>query len=202
MLTVNAEGVASCTEFRRLDDIAGIAVDLRYGTPNNFVRRNLYEGLDCAWLHVDAAKGLAEAVAWLASCRPGATLLVLDALRPQRVQEQLWDALQGSPLVSYIAEPTRGSIHSFGMALDVTVLGEHGVELDMGTAFDDLSELSHPALEGQMLAEGKLTQEQLANRQLLRNAMLHAGFSGIKSEWWHFDFGDRELVRLTYRRVL
>lgn len=202
MLTVNIEGVASCAEFRRLGDIAGITVDLRYGTPANFVGHNLYEGLDCAWLHVDAAKALEASVLWLAQCRPGAKLMVLDALRPQRVQEQLWDALQGTPLLGYIAEPIRGSIHSFGMALDVTVVDENGIELDMGTAFDDLSELSHPALEGTMLAQGRLTQAQLGNRQLLRNAMLHAGWVGIKSEWWHFDFGDRELVRLTYRRVL
>ncbi len=202
MLTVNSEGVASCPEFRRLSDIAGIAVDLRYATPDNFFGKNLYQGLDCAWLHRDAAAALASSVAWLAEYRPGATLLVLDALRPQRVQEQLWEALQGTDLVSYIAEPSRGSIHSFGMALDLTVLGEDGKELDMGSAFDDLSERSHPALEGIMLARGDLTQEQFGNRQLLRNAMLHSGWVGINSEWWHFDCGDRELVRLTYRRVL
>lgn len=202
MLTVNSEGVASCPEFRRLSDIAGIAVELRYATPDNFFGKDLYQGLDCAWLHRDAAAALELSVAWLAEYRPGATLLILDALRPQRVQEQLWEALQGTDLIGYIADPVRGSVHSFGMALDLTVIGENGVELDMGTAFDDLSERSHPALEGIMLARGDLTQEQFANRQLLRNAMLHGGWVGINSEWWHFDCGDRELVRLTYRRVL
>lgn len=202
MLTVNSEGVASCPEFRRLSDIAGIAVELRYARPDNFFGSDLYQGLDCAWLHRDAAAALELSVAWLAEYRPGATLLILDALRPQRVQQQLWEALQGTDLIGYIADPVRGSVHSFGMALDLTVIGENGVELDMGTAFDDLSERSHPALEGIMLARGDLTQEQFANRQLLRNAMLHGGWVGINSEWWHFDCGDRELVRLTYRRVL
>ncbi len=202
MLTVNSEGVANCPEFRRLSDIAGIAVDLRYARPDNFFGKDLYQGLDCAWLHRDAAAALELSVAWLAEYRPGATLLILDALRPQRVQEQLWEALQGTDLIGYIADPVRGSVHSFGMALDLTVIGENGVELDMGTAFDDLSERSHPAQEGIMLARGDLTQEQFANRQLLRNAMLHGGWVGINSEWWHFDCGERELVRLTYRRVL
>jgi D-alanyl-D-alanine dipeptidase len=202
MLTVNSEAIASCEEFRRLDDIAGIAVELRYATPDNFTGRKQYQGLDCAWLHRDAAKALEASVAYLAEYRPGATLLVLDALRPQRVQEQLWESLQGTDLLSYLAEPTRGSIHSFGMAVDVTVLDEDGNELDMGTEFDDLSERSHPAREGLMLARGELTQHQLGNRQLLRNAMLAGGWVGINSEWWHFDCGDRELVRLTYRRVL
>jgi D-alanyl-D-alanine dipeptidase len=72
----------------------------------------------------------------------------------------------------------------------------------MGTGFDDLTELSHPALEQSHLAGGQLTGQQLANRLLLREAMNHAGFVGIRTEWWHFDCGDRDLVRQTFRRVL
>jgi D-alanyl-D-alanine dipeptidase len=118
------------------------------------------------------------------------------------VQQQLWDALDGTGLRMYLADPARGSIHSFGMALDITLLDAHGRELDMGTGFDDLSERSHPALEAVLLARGELTAAQVANRQLLRDAMTHTGFVGINSEWWHFDCGDRDLVRRTYRRVL
>ena len=102
----------------------------------------------------------------------------------------------------YLANPERGSIHSFGMALDVTLLDEHGLELDMGTGFDDLTERSHPALELEMLARHEITQAHIDNRQLLRDAMAHAGFAGIRSEWWHYDFGDRDVVRTTYKRVI
>ncbi|MES2258682.1 MAG: M15 family metallopeptidase [Pseudomonadota bacterium] len=200
--TLRSEEVPASAEFRHLRDIAGIAVDLRYATPDNFVGRDLYSPLDCAWLHRDAAAALEQAVAWLARHRPGHTLLVLDALRPQRVQEQLWAALQGTDLLGYIAEPSRGSIHSFGMALDVTLLDAQGRELDMGTGFDDLSERSHPALEEVLLARGEIGAQQVANRQLLRDAMFQAGFVGINSEWWHFDCGDRVLVRREYTRVL
>lgn len=189
-------------QFRHLSSIAGIAVDLRYATPDNFVGRDLYSPFDCAWLHRDAAAALEQAVAWLAACRPDLHLLVLDALRPQRVQQQLWDALQGTELLGYLAEPVRGSIHSFGMALDVTLADAAGRELDMGTGFDDLSERSHPALELSMLERGEITEQQVANRRLLRDAMFQAGFFGINSEWWHFDCGDRVLVRQNYRRVL
>jgi D-alanyl-D-alanine dipeptidase len=72
----------------------------------------------------------------------------------------------------------------------------------MGTGFDDLSELSHPDLEPALLAAGAITQAQIDNRQLLRDAMAQAGFVGIRSEWWHYDCGDRELVRRTYQRVM
>lgn len=200
--SLQLEAVGSDPQFRHLSSIAGIAVDLRYATPDNFVGRDLYSPIDCAWLHRDAATALEQAVAWLAAHRPDHHLLVLDALRPQRVQQQLWDALQGTELLGYIAEPSRGSIHSFGMALDITIVGPDGHELDMGTGFDDLSERSHPALELSLLESREITQEQVAHRRLLRDAMFQAGFFGINSEWWHFDCGDRVLVRQTYTRVL
>ena len=196
------EDIDSCDEFRHLRSIVGIAIDLRYASADNFVGRDLYSPFDCAWLHRDAAAALEQAVGWLARTRPGATLLVLDALRPQRVQQQLWDALDGTELRMYLADPERGSIHSFGMALDITILDEAGRELDMGTGFDDLTERSHPLLEPAMVACGALNEAQVGHRRLLRDAMGQAGFRGINSEWWHFDCGDREQVRAAYIRVL
>lgn len=199
---VASEDIAGSPEFRHLSSIEGIAVDLRYASANNFVGRDLYSPFDCAWLHRDAAAALETVVAWLAARRPGHTALVLDALRPQRIQQQLWDRLEGTGLQMYLANPERGSIHSYGMALDLTILDEAGRELDMGTGFDDMTELSHPALEEGLVAAGHLSEAQVANRQLLRDAMMQAGFVGINTEWWHFDCGDRNLVRQTFRRVL
>ena len=196
------EDIAASPDFRRLSSIAGIAVELRYATPDNFVGRDLYSPFDCAWLHREAAAALEQVVAWLAARRPDCRVLVLDALRPQRVQEQLWAALQGTDLLGYLAPPERGSIHSFGMALDLTLLDPDGCELDMGTAFDDLSERSQPVREAAMLDSGAITHAQVANRQLLRDAMAQAGWVGIGSEWWHFDHGDRQRVRQTFQRVL
>ena len=200
--TLPVESIANHPDFRPLASIAGIEVDLRYATGNNFVGRDLYSPLDCAWLHRHAAEGLEKTRQWLAVSRPDVGLLVLDALRPQRVQEQLWAALQGTDLLGYLANPVRGSIHSFGMAVDITLVDRDGNELDMGTPFDDLSERSQPALEDTMLARGELSAEQIANRRLLRDAMIHGGFIGISSEWWHFDCGDRNVVRAEYTRVL
>ncbi|WP_141836657.1 M15 family metallopeptidase [Herbaspirillum sp. SJZ107] len=200
--TIASEDIAGDPAFRHLSTIAGIGVDLRYATPHNFTGRDLYSPFDCAWLHRDAAAALERAVAWLARHAPGHTLLVLDALRPQRVQQQLWDALDGTGLRIYLADPARGSIHSYGMALDVTLLDPAGRELDMGTGFDDMTELSHPALEEGFLRAGALTDQQVAQRRLLRDAMVQAGFVGINTEWWHFDCGDRDHVRQTFRRVL
>jgi D-alanyl-D-alanine dipeptidase len=195
---MRCEDIQAHPDFRALGSIEGIEVDLRYAGPNNFVGRNLYGAIDCAWLHREAAAGLVRVVNWLLQRHPGAHLLVLDALRPHRVQELLWQHLEGTPLRLYLADPARGSIHSFGMAVDVTLLDASGAELDMGTGFDDLSVLSHPDMEDLHLAQGRLSKLQLANRMVLRTALTAHGFHGIHSEWWHFDFGDKERVRQGY----
>ena len=200
--TIKIESVADCVDFCRLDSIQGTHVDIRYGSVQNFVGRDLYGAIDCAWLHRDAATALALAVDWLQKRRPDVKILILDALRPQRVQETLWQALAGTDLQMYLADPARGSIHSFGMAIDLTLIDANGSELDMGTPFDDLTVYSHPALEEKFLAEGVLSALQIQNRRLLRDAMIHAGFHGINTEWWHFDCGDRLKVRANYARVL
>ncbi len=162
----------------------------------------MYDGYDCAWLHRDAANALTKVAADLRTTRPQLRLLVLDALRPQRVQELMWNSLEGTDLRKYLASPDRGSIHSFGMAVDITLIDAQGRELDMGTPFDDLSERSHPALESELLQRGELTSEQIANRQILRDVMLANGWQGISTEWWHFDCGDRIVVRQNYTRIL
>ncbi len=200
--TLRIEDLAAEPNFCRLSQLDGLRIDLRYGSADNFAGRDLYGDLDCAWLHRDASDALAAALASLQAEHPNLSLLILDALRPQRVQEALWQALEGTPLTMYLAHPTKGSIHSFGMAVDVTLIDQDHRELDMGTRFDDLTQLSHPAFENQFLAEGRLTPVQLANRLLLRRVMTQNGFHGISTEWWHFDCGDRDLVRAQYRRVL
>ena len=197
---IQIEDIASHPDFRPLASLQrGIAADLRYATADNFVGHSVYAGIDCAWLRREAADALEHAAAWLAERRPGYRLLVLDALR---VQQRLWDELQGTPLTMYLANPERGSIHSFGMAVDLTLLDPQGREVDMGSGFDEMTLASHPDHEAEHLALGALQSEHLVERGWLRAAMREAGFHGITTEWWHFDFGDRVAVRRDLPRVL
>jgi D-alanyl-D-alanine dipeptidase len=200
--TLPIESLPGHRDFRALASVRGIRVDLRYASPDNFVGADLYSPFDCAWLHAEGAAKLAAAAQELARRRSDLELVVLDALRPQRVQERLWNQLEGTGLQGYLAPPERGSIHSFGMAVDITIAAPGRTELDMGTPFDDLTELSHPALEEHFLANGQLKPAQLANRRLLRDVMSAAGWQGISREWWHFDAGDRERIRAEFVRVL
>jgi zinc D-Ala-D-Ala dipeptidase len=198
---LRVEDIAGHRAFRRLDSLRGVPYDLRYAGTNNFANLNLYGAMDCAWLRTEAAEGLEAAAAWLARQRPGWRILVLDALRPQRVQEAIWHDVVGTPMEHYFANPHRGSIHSFGMAVDVTLIDPHGREADMGSGFDEMSEASHPALHAGHLASGVLSLAQVAERDCLHDAMVHGGFHGIPTEWWHFDHGDREYVRRELPRV-
>lgn len=68
---MRCEDIASHPDFRRLSDIPGISVDLRYAGLHNFVGRNLYGNLDCGWLHREAARALERAAAFLAQQAPG-----------------------------------------------------------------------------------------------------------------------------------
>lgn len=201
-LGIRCEDVPTHVDFVPLGALRGIDVDLRYATPRNFVGHDVYGSLDCAYLRREAAQALQQAADWLHARQPQWRLVVFDALRPQRVQERLFAELSGTPLALYLAHPDRGSIHSFGMAVDVGLLDAEGAELDMGAGFDEMDAISHPEFEAEMLALGRLRGEHLQRRGWLRAAMREAGFAGINTEWWHFDFGDRAAVRRDLPRVL
>ena len=200
--TISIDALGSSPDFRALGTLPQVCVDLRYASTRNLLGHDLYSPHDCAWLHAEAAAALELSAQWLQAHHPELRLCVLDAARPHRVQELFWTHVQGTPMERYFANPARRSIHSFGMAVDLTLLDAQGHELDMGTGFDDTTELSHPALEDHLAAQGLLRSEHLRHRALLRHAMQHGGWQGIATEWWHFDFGDRETVRARYQLIV
>ncbi len=152
----------------------GVVIDLVYAGSNNIAGRIVYQTAQCA-LHKDAAPLLLRASALARSA--GYTLKVFDGYRPPAAQHIFWSAL---PDAQYVADPSQGSHHSRGTAVDVTLLDGHGVELDMGTGFDAMEDASHHDYADLPAAVQK-------NRLLLLGIMLHAGFRGIKSEWWHYE---------------
>ena len=200
--TISIDAVGSSPDFRALGMLPQVRVDLRYASTRNLLGHDLYSPHDCAWLHAEAAAALELSAQWLQAHHPELRLCVLDAARPHRVQELFWTHVQGTPMERYFANPARRSIHSFGLAVDLTLLDAQGHELDMGTGFDDTTELSHPALEDQFAAQGRLQPEHLRHRAILRHAMQHGGWQGIATEWWHFDFGDRDAVRAGFRLIV
>jgi len=178
-----------------------IRVELKYASVDNFMRSAVYGEFKKAWLRKDAAIKLAQANKYLKELRPDLTLLVGDALRPRRISWKMWKELSGSPMQRYVADPRAGSMHNYGCAVDITISDMNGKRLDMGTPLDFFGELAQPRYEERFLTEGQLTEEQVANRRLLRKVMYRAGFHGINNEWWHFEAFDKKHIRKTYSIV-
>jgi zinc D-Ala-D-Ala dipeptidase len=152
----------------------GVEIDLLYATRRNFTGQPIYRRAGC-YLHPDAACLLTKA-ADLA--RPhGLRLRILDAFRPAEAQWVLWRHL---PDADYIADPRRGSPHSMGAAVDLTVIDDaSGGELDMGTGFDDMRPLSWHG-------DTTISAAAQKNRLLLLGIMTSAGFDFYRNEWWHY----------------
>lgn len=170
-------------ESKNLVDIAlafpQSAIDLKYSTADNLTGQPIYRDARCL-LHDDAAKALAKSID-IAKVA-GYSLLILDAYRPPAAQAILW---QACPNQDYVAPLTRGSNHSRGTAVDVTLIDEQGEIVDMGTGFDEMSEHSHPYHPAVPLQAQR-------NRLMLNAIMLGGGFTGIATEWWHFELPGSE----------
>ncbi len=180
-----------------------ILVELRYSGTNNFMDMDVYGDLENAYLQPEVAQMLALASDSLRAEYPHFKLLVYDGARPRRIQQILWDVVD-IPLEErskYVADPKKGSIHNFGCAVDLTVADENGNPLDMGTEYDNFTPLAHIDNEEELISSGSLTADQHANRLILREAMLKAGFQTISSEWWHFNAFPDELTKSRFKII-
>jgi zinc D-Ala-D-Ala dipeptidase len=155
-------------------DTHGVDIDLVYATARNLTGKPIYQHAHCLLLEpAEAALRTAIAIAR----DSGLTLRIFDAYRPPQAQQVLWDFL---PDPTYIADVKRGSNHSRGAAVDLTLVDANGEALEMGTGFDAMtieSEHFHPGLP----------ESVQRNRLMLLGVMHAAGFTHIKSEWWHYE---------------
>lgn len=176
-----------------------IYVDLRYASTRNFMGINLYGDLHHAYLQKEVAESLQKAQSLLQSKHPGYSLLLFDGFRPRRVQQIMWQSvkLPVKEKIKFLSNPSKGSLHNFGAAVDLTIIDSNCTPLDMGTAYDYVGHKAYPRLETQMLKDGVLDSAQLKNRILLRNLLKEVGFSSITTEWWHFNYCSRKEA---YRR--
>jgi zinc D-Ala-D-Ala dipeptidase len=182
---------------------SSIFVDMKYASSDNFLGKDIYDGLVRAYLQPDVAQMLVRAQVFLKEIKPGYSLIVYDAARPRSAQQKLWDAVDApfDEKVKFLSNPANGSIHNFGAAVDVGIVDKNGKELDMGTEFDHMGELAYTTIEQQLLEDGLLQADHIENRKLLRRVMRHGGFWGIQTEWWHFNACTRDEAREKYQII-
>ena len=169
---------------RRLIDIRliepTIMVEARYATANNFTGGPLpgYEA-NRALLRREVASALARVQKRARD--EGFALKVFDAYRPVRATLAMldWTERTGQQKLvrdGYIASRSR---HNLGVAVDLTLIGGDGQELDMGTPFDTFSAAAHTKNAAGVVA---------LNRALLVRLMEAEGFASYDKEWWHFSY--------------
>lgn len=171
-----------------------VVLDMKYATSDNFMKANVYGGFSRCFLAPLAAKQFHNACMDLRRHHPDLQFRVWDSLRPRSVQAHFYKHLEGTPFQNYVAAPEPGSLHNFGLALDLTLQFRDGNVLDMGTYFDDFNDLAQPALEAQFLKDGTLTLQQYQNRLVLRQLLENQGFQVLPHEWWHFNALEKNKV--------
>lgn len=174
LISLNANAQAILVDVRSVDPT--ITVDLRYASRRNFLGHSLYPRGTHALARPEIASSLAAAQGLLRRYQYG--LKIWDAYRPVAVQAMLWQASHNS---DYVANPEvgAGSLHSWGIAVDATLVDSRTRDVRMPTDFDDFT----PAA---MLHYMGSSPEIRSNLRLLRFAMYKAGFCGLRTEWWHF----------------
>ena len=180
------------------DVVPDVILEIRYYSSFNFVgtRVDGYEQ-PVALMTREAARAL-KAVSDEAISL-GYRLKIWDTYRPQmavdhfcRWGENVTDTLTKRYFYPYLDKDVvfdqgyiaRRSGHSRGSVVDLTLVDmKTGRDIDMGYGFDWFGGESHPDYRG-------ITEEQYANRMLLRELMLKHGFRPIEEEWWHFVLKD------------
>ncbi len=153
-----------------------IVTEVRYATENNFTGKILYP-TDKVYIRKIVGESIVNANNYLTS-KYNYRLKIFDGFRPISVQRQMWEIF---PDPNYVADPSTGSRHNRGAAVDLTIIDSTGTQLDMGTEYDNFTEKAH-------YDYAELPEAVKANRKLLREVMIKFGFEPLETEWWHFDF--------------
>lgn len=164
------------SDFVRLKDLSSDFVyELKYATPDNFLKQAVYDCGEC-YLRKSTAEALVKANE--AFKQLGYRIKLFDCYRPLSVQKKMWKILPGT---HYVANPAKGSKHNRGAAVDLTLVDAEGKELYMGTPFDFFGKEAHHTYT-------EHSKEVLENRKLLKETLNKYNFKSIYSEWWHYEY--------------
>jgi D-alanyl-D-alanine dipeptidase len=184
LLSLGALAAGAEPRYDNLVDVRSIdptiAIELRYGTSRNLTGRALYPPETPALVRPSVAARLVKAQKYL---RPlGYRLKIWDAYRPMAVQMELWRVTRKA---EFVADPLEGdgSLHTWGVAVDVTLVDSKGREVAMPTGFDEFT----PAAKLRYSGDDPAIKMHI---KALRDAMHKAGFVGEINEWWHFVASD------------
>ncbi len=190
---------AGLIDVQRLDP--SIRVDLvNSNADHNFFGEDFYHGLQQAYLQRSVAKKVVRAQKHLQRRRPGHALQIMDAARPRSVSRAMYEMMKDTRFRKYVAHPAKGSMHNYGAAVDITIADAEGELLDMGFNPFYKSKLFAAVSFGWSKLRGS-TDQQKANRALLKRIMVNAGFIPLAHEWWHFSGCSRKQARKRFKII-
>jgi D-alanyl-D-alanine dipeptidase len=190
--------VEKLEDWEEVSGISNLVIKMPYASFDNFTGHNLYCDIQRAFLHKDAMKKLKWAAALLKKKEPNYKFILFDAARPNHAQEMLRAAVRGTPWQHFVSSPAKGSIHAYGMAVDIGLLNERGEFVDVGLPYDSFAFYAGKGGEKQALEQGLLTKAQIENREFLRSIMGQNGWISLSSEWWHFNAAPGDTIRANY----
>ncbi len=157
-----------------------IVIDLRYASEQNVTGHALYPRGTKALILPSVAQQLAGAQKYLRQFRY--RLKIWDAYRSKEAQELLWKYAAKD---QYVANPEKGfgSMHSYGVSVDATMVDDWSQDVTMPTKFD---QFTPQAMMGYAGRDPSVKQ----HLTLLQLAMAHNNFYGLRVEWWHFTTAD------------
>jgi D-alanyl-D-alanine dipeptidase len=178
---------------------SSIKVDLvNSDSDKNFFEEDFYNGLNKAYLRNNVAIKLSKAQQILKKEKPKYSLQVLDAARPRSVSRAMYEKMKGTRFERYVANPEKGSMHNYGIAVDITIVDENGIKIDMGPSpfYSSQAEIYWQYFLKKVGFD--ISTEQKESRALLKRVMSKAGFYPLSYEWWHFNGMKKEDARSTY----
>ena len=124
---------------------------------------------------------------------------LVEAWRPIERQQRIYDFFLNAAkevypdrsygslrrtILRWVAPPDQKAPpgHCTGAAIDVHLIDENNERLDVMSPFSQFESAPTYTLG--------LTEEARRNRFILVDAMLSAGFSNCRDEWWHYSYGD------------
>ncbi len=139
------------------------------------------------------------------------TLRVWDGYRPFVVQQKLWEEYrllikEENPnftdfdvdfFTSMFEEKPRVNVddpflHNTGGAVDLTICFRDGSPLELGSFYDDFTRKAYSYYyEPSEYEEGEYNSVPQHNRRVLYETMTKVGFTNLPTEWWHFDYGNK-----------
>ena len=120
--------------------------------------------------------------------------IVTEYTRVLRRQYRTADEQELARLASRFVAPVAVAPHVAGAAVDLTLVGPGGNDLEMGTPIDATPEQSAGRC---YFAAPDIEPAARQNREILAAALTAVGLVNYPTEWWHWSYGDRYWALIT-----